>query len=99
MYLLCAVGGFAVYVQFGFCYVPGRYISGYHKTTGTVLMLGCYWSYYKACTVSPGLITKANKAEAMKRFPYDDFVYQKGNECKTCHLDKPARSKHCRTCN
>ena len=98
VYLLCAVGGFAVYVKFGFCHVPGPYIAGYHKITGSLLMSWCYWSYYKACTVSPGLITKTDK-EALKRFPYDNFVYTKGNECKTCLIDKPARSKHCRMCD
>jgi len=37
-------------------HVPGPYISGYHKISGSILMMACYYSFYRACTVDPGII-------------------------------------------
>ena len=61
IYLICAVGGFVVYVKYGFCHIPGPYVASYHKYTGTALMFACYYSYYKACKVDPGYITNTTK--------------------------------------
>lgn len=61
IYLICAIGGYVTYFTYGFCYMPGPYIDGYHKYTGSALMFVCYWSYYKACTVEPGYITTSTK--------------------------------------
>ena len=76
IYLVCAVGGYATYVRYGFCHMPGPYISDYHKYTGSVLMFACYYSYYKACTVQPGYITTSTKHQALKRFKFDDLMFQ-----------------------
>lgn len=76
IYLVCAVGGFTTYVWCGFCYMPGPFIAGYHKTTGTILMFACYYSYYKACTVEPGYITSSSKAKATKRYKFDNLLFQ-----------------------
>lgn len=60
----------------------------------------CFWVYYKACSVSPGEITKEREQEYVKHFEkyYDGLMYKENNECKTCHVIKPARSKHCSIC-
>lgn len=31
-------------------------------------------------------------------YPYDHSLFEPNNECVTCHLTKPARSKHCSLC-
>ena len=64
IYLLAAGGGFVIYVLYGFCHMPGPYVSGYHKYTGTVLMLACYYSYYRACKQDPGYITSQSRKQA-----------------------------------
>ena len=63
-YCIIAGGGFYIYVDSGFSkYVPGPYISGYHKISGSILMIVCYYSFYQACTVDPGIIKDKKQAK------------------------------------
>jgi hypothetical protein len=79
IYLLCAVGGFYTYVNYGFCHIPNNYVSSYHKVTGTIVMIACYFSYYKACVVSPGSLSLTTDSATAKNFadlfPYDGILY------------------------
>ena len=100
MYLFIAIGGFAIYVIVGFMrFIPGPYVAEYHKTVGTWIMMLCYLSFIVASYSKPGIIRKSNHTKAIKRYPYDNLIYLKNNECKTCKFTKPARSKHCSMCN
>jgi len=60
----------------------------------------CFYIYYMACTVNPGIITEKNVKYYLKKFDkcYDGDIYMRKNNCKTCEFDKPARSKHCTVC-
>lgn len=83
-----------------FLYLPGPYLDEYHKYTGSVLMIICYYSFYRACTDDPGYIKDKEHVRCAKaKFPFDDLMYPAGQICTTCKLEKPARSKHCRVCN
>ena len=100
LYLLLAVGGFYIYIEYGFAkYIPGPYVAAYHKTIGTFIMAVCYVSFLMASWTNPGVVKKSNHAKAMKRFAYDGLLFGKGQECRTCGFVKPARSKHCSLCN
>jgi hypothetical protein len=57
-----------------------------------------YFAFYLACTSDPGIITEKNVEKVDKLFDYDYIIF-KPKTCSTCKFDKPARSKHCRTCN
>ena len=45
------------------------------------------------------VITPSNLKSAIERYPYDCVLFWPDQVCRTCHLVKPARSKHCRICN
>ncbi len=99
IYVLLAVGGFYVYIIHGFPLVPNQYLGSSHKITGSILVLLCYYSYYKASATDPGFITQENKQTAFHKFEFDYVLFEDGNICRTCNFEKPARSKHCSVCN
>lgn len=45
----------------------------------------------------PGQLTQDNARDNVKKFPYNELIFFPRN-CSTCHLPKPARSKHCSSC-
>ena len=99
-YLTLAVGGFAIYVNRGFQYCPGPYAPWWHKVTGSILMVTCYWSFYMASTTDAGIIrTKEDVKKAKERYPFDGVMFVEDNMCRTCKIEKPARSKHCTVCD
>jgi palmitoyltransferase len=67
-YCVIAGGGFFIYVDSGFSkHIPGPYISEYHKISGSILMFACYYSFYQACTVDPGIIKDKKQAKAASK--------------------------------
>ena len=74
-YLVLAVGGYYLYVVYGFQHVPNPYVDNYHKYVAWPFMASCYWSYYKACFTNPGRLNKSlpkpDLERAVKRYGYD----------------------------
>ncbi|KAK8813088.1 hypothetical protein WA158_002680 [Blastocystis sp. Blastoise] len=63
------------------------------------LILSCFLIALLCSLTDPGVVTKDTIDKMIQVFPYDDLLYKENNECRTCHLPKPARSKHCSLCN
>ena len=52
---MVAGGGFSYYVIYGLAvYIDGVILSHYHWYTGLATGAFAFWSYYKACSTSPG---------------------------------------------
>ncbi|KAJ2744693.1 palmitoyltransferase swf1 [Coemansia sp. BCRC 34301] len=54
-------------------------------------------SYILACVIDPGIVDPGNVDGACVLFGPDRLLYFEA-KCRTCHLRKPARSKHCSAC-
>ncbi|KAK4190894.1 putative palmitoyltransferase [Podospora australis] len=69
-----------------------------HKFFGTISVICPYIFLYLSAFTDPGYITPQNHLSEMSRYPYDFSLFHPGTSCTTCHLLKPARSKHCSVC-
>lgn len=49
-------------------------------------------------TTTSSQITPATHAPHLDAYPYDHILFRPKHPCRTCGLDKPARSKHCSLC-
>jgi palmitoyltransferase len=78
---------------------PGP-LTAYQSTMFNVLLLSLLWTYYKACTVSPGryvfhLDDKSTGKLSPTVPPHADGTPR---WCKKCAAPKPPRAHHCRMC-
>jgi len=62
------------------------------------VLLAPYLFTYLCATTRSMYITPANHDDRLHDYPYDHILYRPNAVCKTCHLTKPARSKHCSLC-
>lgn len=77
--------------------VPNRYVGSWQWILILIILGVNIWSYTMACIKDPGIVTKENVDRACQLFKHDKLLYFDTN-CRTCHLRKPARSKHCSAC-
>ena len=59
-YYLLSMGGFVVFVLYGFVHLPNPYLASYHIITGTAVYLFAFCTYFIACMNEAGVVTKAS---------------------------------------
>jgi len=69
-----------------------------HRLFVPVIVFLPYLFLY-ASVVSTSVVTPENHRQHLQLYPYDRVLFHPDHMCRTCHLVKPARSKHCRLCN
>ncbi|KAH9820450.1 Palmitoyltransferase SWF1 [Teratosphaeria destructans] len=57
-----------------------------------------YLFTYLCASYTKDYITPSNHSHRMSDYPYDHILFRPGKWCKTCSLEKAARSKHCSLC-
>ena len=75
------------------------YLPSIHKyLVLPILVILPYLSLWLSYSTSGHHINTASYPAALIRYPYDYTLYHPHQRCRTCHLPKPARSKHCSIC-
>ncbi len=68
------------------------------RYTGSAATGLCLLAFAVASLSDPGTITKDNADAHQALFAYDGELFSP-TRCLSCEFIKPARSKHCSTCN
>ncbi|KAJ2262833.1 palmitoyltransferase swf1 [Coemansia sp. RSA 376] len=77
--------------------IPNRYVGSWQWVTIGLSLAVNMASYTLACIKDPGIVSAENVDSACTLFAPDQLLYFE-SKCRTCHLCKPARSKHCSAC-
>ncbi|CAG8480238.1 4766_t:CDS:2 [Paraglomus brasilianum] len=98
VYLFLITGAvYAFYVSV-WPHIPGPYLSRIHLYTSNLIIIFTYATMFIASRSDPGRVTRENVFKACKAFQYDLVLFEP-KQCRTCLIQKPARSKHCSLCN
>ncbi|KAI8615651.1 DHHC palmitoyltransferase-domain-containing protein [Chytriomyces sp. MP71] len=96
-YLLLVTGSVITFMLFGWQYLPNEHAPPRHQYIYCAVVAFTYYSFISACRSNPGILTPKNVDRANTLYDHDYILFSP-KLCKTCLLDKPARSKHCSLC-
>ena len=69
------------------------------QVVGSVYCMFGLFTFLVACYAPNGVVKKGEKSLQDTRFERDGLFYtKKVEDCRTCKVPRPARSKHCRLC-
>ncbi|KAF8720946.1 hypothetical protein HU200_023352 [Digitaria exilis] len=85
-------------VQTSFEYIPGYYVSGWHRYLSVVAVAVGAVLFVLTSFSDPGTVTPDNVSQYVSAYPYDNIIFVE-KECSTCKITRPARAKHCRICD
>lgn len=98
-YLFLFFGGLYCFVRDGWPYLySARYTSPVHIVTSWISIVITIYMFTMACVTDPGYISKKNVKELCKQRKFDGVIFKSDVMCRTCGIEKPARSKHCSLC-
>ncbi|KDP23575.1 hypothetical protein JCGZ_23408 [Jatropha curcas] len=74
-------------VDSSFSYIPGYYLSGYHRYTSSLAVVVGVLLFLLTSFSDPGTVKAENVSEYLSAYPYDNIIYTK-KECSTCKIFK-----------
>ncbi|TGZ79548.1 zf-DHHC-domain-containing protein [Ascodesmis nigricans] len=92
-YLTLITGGTYMFIDGAW-----SYLTSFERIIVILAIPTPYLTLYLAANANPGIITPSNNRTALTHYPYDHINFFPSHICRTCHLPKPARSKHCSIC-
>jgi len=97
-YLLLVLGGYFVFCERAFEFIPGPHLASYHLFTGPLAVAVGLGLFLLTSFSDPGTVTAANVEAHLRAFAHDGQLYRP-KQCSTLRLPVPARSKFCRVTN
>ena len=77
--------------------IPNPYVSDYHLAPIAGCVIATYGCFLKASFSDPGRLDSVSASVAAEIWPIDHVLYDH-KQCRTCLIERPARSKHCPVC-
>ncbi|GAB2287364.1 Probable protein S-acyltransferase 17 [Dionaea muscipula] len=98
MYMAIIGGTYYFVVKSSFSYIPSYYLGEIHRYTSILAVCVGVILFLLTSFSDPGTVKAENVSKYLSAYPYDKVIYSE-KECSTCHIPKPARSKHCSICD
>eukprot|EP01117_Protostelium_nocturnum_P006939 TRINITY_DN2487_c0_g1_i1.p1 TRINITY_DN2487_c0_g1~~TRINITY_DN2487_c0_g1_i1.p1 ORF type:complete len:384 (-),score=88.93 TRINITY_DN2487_c0_g1_i1:39-1190(-) len=108
LYSILVLGGYLLFMRDAFPWIPSKYLGSQHRWFAHIGVGITMYLFYLSCTMDAGIIHYVSKGKGKNElvnpkqansFPMDNMLYSPGKICKSCNIEKPARSKHCALCN
>ena len=94
VYLVVVLGSWSIIFFYVYPWIQvSPHVSKVHKTVGYFVFAACMWSWRKASTTPPGIIT-AYTMEKYNHYPYDNILFLENKICPTVGIIKLPRSKY-----
>jgi len=97
LYLSLVLGGYLLFLRDALSHIPNPYLSIYHRMISHLSVFVTISLFLMCSKANPGKISKKNVSTFLKSFLFDNMLYT-SKRCRTCLIERPARSKHCSIC-
>jgi palmitoyltransferase ZDHHC4 len=102
-YLCLITGGLLIFLFEIAPRMPNKFISDAHwyvlfiRIPIILIVFSTYGCFFAASLSDPGHLDSGSSSRAAEKWPLDHILYDR-KQCRTCLIERPARSKHCPVC-
>mgnify|MGYP003709602615 CR=1 FL=1 len=90
LYTILINAAFGGWMMTGMKKLPTYLVQEHQAYISIVFVLFAQFTYFLACTIGPGTITKEN-VKCFAHQPFDGLMYLPGSECSSCQIPKVFR--------
>jgi hypothetical protein len=87
LYMVLINSAFIAWMMTGMQQLPTYLVKYDQAYISVAFVLVAQYTYYLACSVGPGTITKEN-VQCFSHQPYDGLLYLPGSQCSSCQIPK-----------